>query len=148
MIGYVMKVTSAVGFGSRVSVLQENRNGRWHSLDIPEAVRLQARPRSSVGPERWSYEPQVAGSSPAGTSFSFLHFYLPLHDLDDALATGIYISFLSECSARIMRARVSCCTDVTVSISLLGLRVMSHVAKCISSFKALCGSEWIHVIIQ
>lgn len=93
VIGYVMKVTSAKGFGNRVSILQENRNGRWHSVDVPEAVRLQARPRSSVGPERWSYEPQVAGSSPAGTSFSSLRFYLPLHDLDDALATGIYISF-------------------------------------------------------
>ena len=87
VIGNVMMLTFAKGSGTRVSILQENRNGRWHSVDAPQVVRLQARPRSSVGPERWSYEPQVAGSSPAGTSFSFLRFYLPLHD--DTLPTGV-----------------------------------------------------------
>ena len=77
VIGNVMiLIFFAEGSGSRVSILQENRNGRWHSVDAPQVVRLQARPRSSVGPERWSYEPQVAGSSPAGTSFSFLHLIL------------------------------------------------------------------------
>ena len=38
VIGYVMKLTSAKGFGNRVNILQENRNGRWHSVDVPEAA--------------------------------------------------------------------------------------------------------------